>query len=280
MNSFSVRHPLTVYFSMAYLIAWGAILLINFCNGLQYFHGENVLSTGISGRIMIVWLVMIAAPAIAGVFLKWIVDGKDGVKELFLSISRWKVSAGWYAAAVLTTPVLLIPIIYSFVLVSKNYIPGLLLVSGIGGGLIGGFLEETGWTGFALPKLQLKYTPFVAGIILGVIHAIWHLPADYLGSISFYKEFYVVHFLLWIVALIAFRLLVVWIYNHSKSLLLAQLTHASFTGSQLIFGPPAATAAQAVLWYGVFTAALCLVVVIIILKDNKSFFQKIGLSKT
>ena len=274
MNVFFKRYPLFAYFALAYSIAWGGILIINFYSGFHLFHGESVLSKGIGGQLMGVWLVMLSAPCIAGLFLKRMVDGKEGVKQLFSSMTRWKVSIRWYIAALLIIPALLVPIIYSLVLISKNYAPGLMVAMGIGAGLIGGFFDEIGWTGFALPKLQSKYTPFIAGIILGIIHTFWHLFADYLGGISFYKELYLFHFLLWIIALTAFRLLAVWIYNHSKSLLLAQLTHASFTGSQLIFGPPAATPTEAVLWYGAFTAALCIVVSIIILKDKKLFFQK------
>ena len=51
----------------------------------------------------------------------------------------------------------------------------------------------------------------------------------------------------------------VWIYDHSESLLLAQLTHASFTGSLLLLSPPAASAADNVLWHAVFTPALWVV---------------------
>jgi len=274
MKAFFKKYPLFAYFILAFSIAWGGILLINFYSRFSLFHGENVLSQGISGQLMLIWLVMIAAPAITGLFLKRMVDDKEGLQKLLSLMVRWKVSIQWYAAAVLIFPALLVLIIYSFVLVSANYTPGLMFATGIGAGLVGGFLEEIGWTGFALPKLQLKYTPFITGIILGFIHAVWHLPGDYLGGISFYNELYLFHFLLWILALIAFRLLVIWIYNHSKSLLLAQLAHASFTGCQLIFGPPAATTSESILWYGIFAATLCIVVTVIIFKDERLFFQK------
>jgi membrane protease YdiL (CAAX protease family) len=278
MKTFLKEHSLFVYCALAYSIAWAGILLINFYSGFHLFDGESVLSKGISGHVMLIWVVMLSAPCIAGLSLKRVVDGKTGIQQLFSSMSRWKVSIRWYAAALLIIPVLLVPVIYSFTLISKNYSPGLMVATGIGAGFVGGFFEEIGWTGFALPKLQLKYTPFVAGIILGIIHAFWHLLADYLGGINFYRDLYFLHFLLWIIALTAFRLLVVWIYNHSKSLFLAQLMHASFTGSQLIFGPPAVTAQEAVLWYSVFTVALCIVVFIIVIKDKKLFFKKIAVA--
>lgn len=274
MKAFLKHYPLVAYFTLAYFISWGGIFLIILFNGSQEFRGESVLSEGIRGQLMIAWLLMLAGAAIAGLFLKRMVDGKSGLQQLLSHMTRWKVSVGWYAAALLITPALLISVIYSFVLISENYTPGLMFGTGIMAGLIGGFLEEIGWTGFALPRLQLKYTPFTAAIILGIIHSIWHLFADYIGSISFYKGIYIFHFLLWIIALTAFRLLAVWIYNHTNSLLLVQLTHAGFTGSQLIFGPPAVTPSESVLWYSVFAAVLCIVVTLIILKDRDIFFLK------
>lgn len=37
--------------------------------------------------------------------------------------------------------------------------------------------EETGWRGFALPRLLTRFPPSMAAIVLGVIWAIWHAPA-------------------------------------------------------------------------------------------------------
>ena len=44
-----------------------------------------------------------------------------------------------------------------------------------------GPIEEFGWRGLALPLLQRKFSPFWAGLILGCIWGVWHIPA-FLGS--------------------------------------------------------------------------------------------------
>lgn len=272
MKAIIQRHPLTAYFLLAFFIPWSVILYVS--DGLKPFQGEGVLSQSVSAKLMLVWLAMLAGPAIAGLLLKRIVDGKEGLKEMVSQMLRWKTGIRWYLAALCLFPLLVATGINALTLVSPDFRPGMMVAMGIAAGLIGGFFEEIGWTGFALPRLQLKYSPFVAGLILGPIHTVWHLPADYWGGIDHYGGWYLLHFLLWIAALTAFRLIAVWIYNGSNSLLMAQLAHGSYTGSQLVFGPPALSASQDILWYTVFSVALCAVTAIIIFREKRMFFQR------
>ena len=58
----------------------------------------------------------------------------------------------------------------------------------------------------------------------------------------------------------AMRVIISWLYSHTKSVLLAQLMHVFSTGSLVVFSPPAATAPQEAFWYAVYAAALWLLV--------------------
>ena len=56
--------------------------------------------------------------------------------------------------------------------------------------LLGGGQEEFGWRGYALPILESKFGIWFANIILGIIHAFWHLPLWFItGSSQSYMNF-------------------------------------------------------------------------------------------
>ena len=65
------------------------------------------------------------------------------------------------------------------------FIPYLLMMIFLGGGQ-----EEFGWRGYALPILEKKFGIWFANIILGVIHALWHLPLWFItGTSQTYMNF-------------------------------------------------------------------------------------------
>jgi membrane protease YdiL (CAAX protease family) len=57
--------------------------------------------------------------------------------------------------------------------VTHDKLPFLLV--GTAPGLLVGFLEELGWTGFAIPRLRLRYGVVITGLIAGVLWGAWHL---------------------------------------------------------------------------------------------------------
>jgi membrane protease YdiL (CAAX protease family) len=60
--------------------------------------------------------------------------------------------------------------------------PWYLVLPALAQALLLGPIEEFGWRGFALPLLQRRFAPFWAGLILGIIWAIWHIPAFLLSG--------------------------------------------------------------------------------------------------
>lgn len=149
----------------------------------------------------LVFLAMAAGPSLASILLTGITDRREGLRGLLSRMSRWRVNIVWYGIALLITPLLLITILASLTLISPVFIPGIITTSdkitllffSFVGGLAAGFFEELGWTGFAVPKMQLRYGAYVTSLMLGLIWAMWHFLADFWGSYAAFGLLYVPH---------------------------------------------------------------------------------------
>ena len=80
-----------------------------------------------------------------------------------------------------------------------------------------GAQEEPGWRGFALPRLQQKYSPLKATLVLGLMWGVWHVPLY--GPVGFVVPLVLAFFY-------------TWLFNRTGSTLMAILLHASFTPAQ------------------------------------------------
>jgi membrane protease YdiL (CAAX protease family) len=87
-----------------------------------------------------------------------------------------------------------------------------------------GLGEETGWRGFALPRMLERAGPIVASLVLGVIWALWHLPLFWtVGNPNYGRSF-----VLLLLELPAMSVLYTWLFQHTAgSAFLAILFHAS-----------------------------------------------------
>lgn len=86
----------------------------------------------------------------------------------------------------------------------------------------GGLNEETGWRGFVLPRLQARYSPLVATLVIWLVHAVWELPGDVLFSGSSWPA---VSRLIWMPS---WSILFMWVFNRTNGSILApMLFHAS-----------------------------------------------------
>lgn len=76
--------------------------------------------------------------------------------------------------------------------------------------------EETGWRGFAQPRLQARFNPLTASMIIGFLWGVWHLPLWRAETGSLTDE----HIILIIFHIIN-GVLFAWLYNRSKASILA-----------------------------------------------------------
>ena len=86
--------------------------------------------------------------------------------------------------------------------------------------------EELGWRGYALNILQKKYIPLKAGLIVGILWGLWHLPLMiFSGYVGFELVYYILAFM---IAMISFSVVITFFYNKSKNILIAMWMHFWF----------------------------------------------------
>lgn len=179
-------------------------------------------------------LVVLAAFVMASAF-----SNKNSIRSLLKPYLNWRVSWIWYVIAIgiwpgitlignalgewIGLPILAMP--------TRPDVPLALavLVSFVWALFFNGSLgEEAGWRGFALPRLQQKYSPLISSIILGLIWGAFH-------SIFYFISLHgKVWFMFWVrLGDIALAILFTWLYNRTKgkSLLPALLLHASMNAT-------------------------------------------------
>jgi membrane protease YdiL (CAAX protease family) len=246
------RWPLTGFFVLAYGISWGGILVVLARTGFDLVR-LRPMDTGL------IFVLMLLGPGIAGIACTALLDGRAGLRDLRFRLARWRVRGRWYAVALFTMPVVLLAVLLPLSAVDPAFSPRFqwpLLALG----LVAGSFEEIGWTGFATPHLLARQRSFVAGLVLGLAWALWHGLVDFRQNFHALGMAWLLEFaLLYMAALTGYRLLMTWVYLHTRSLLLAMLMHASYTGWLLALYP-ATSFGQGLAWQGAFAAMLWLFV--------------------
>jgi membrane protease YdiL (CAAX protease family) len=256
------RYPIASYFVLTFIISWGGSII--FAGG-QFLRKE--IMTFEEGRNMA--LIVLAGPFISGLLSTYLLEGRVGLRNLFSRMFKWRVGAGWYGTALLIFPILILTVLLSLsTFYSSDFAPNF-VAFGIVGGLMAGFIEETGWMGYAFPKMKLKYGTIRATILLGLIHGVWHVAADVLGAYHTNGVYWLPRFVvMWMVAMVAMRVILVWIYTNTGSLLLAQLTHASSTGF-LIMLSPSTTPANETFWWAIYAVVIWLAAAVVLVRYGK-----------
>lgn len=245
-KAFVRQHPVPTYYVLAFAISWGAILLI-------VGPGGFLTTTSTSPSFAVAGPVSVLGPALAGLLLTGIVDGRAGFRDLLSRLRRWRVGVRWYAVALLTAPLVSTAIVVALSLTSPAFAPAIvttedkagLLLTAVAAGLWVAVGEELGWTGFAMPRLRLRHGIVATGLIVGVLWGAWHLPL-FAGSAATSGEippalFLAVMLFGW---LVPYRVLMVWVYDRTQSLLVAMLMHLPIVVVALVLDAGAASGEQ------------------------------------
>lgn len=250
--NFIKKNPVVSYFICTFLISWGAILALIVLNGMPATVAEA------QAQLPLAIMTFLLGPCISGLVMTGLVHGRDGYRDLWSRMLKWRVGIKWYAIALLTAPLVFIAVHYLLYLFSPVYLPGFLspnnsgvLFLGIMSGMMVGILEEIGWFGFAIPEMRKRYDLLAVGLIVGLIWGAWHIMANDIWAIKTYSGkmptvlyaiFSGLSFL--IGQLPPFRILMVWAYERTGSLFLMMVMHFSLTACSISFAPIAMTGWQ------------------------------------
>jgi membrane protease YdiL (CAAX protease family) len=180
---------------------------------------------------------ILAGPTLAAFIMTATTEGREGVRRLLGRYVLWRVGLRWYLFALLGIPLIMVlgTMVYSMELPNLgalggpsyllSYLGYFALVTLLGGPL----LEEGGWRGFALPRMERLHGPLLASLILGVLWALWHLPEFLVPSWAASSGGGgVLGITLFTLTAITFTIVITWVFNNTRaSLLLAILVHAS-----------------------------------------------------
>ena len=225
-RSWLARHPLLGFFSLAILIGW-LIPLPSLFLDLPFKPFQTVGAFG---------------PLIAAVIVT-ASNGKEELKSLLRRMLNFRFGIGQYLIAIfgyvllyllvagLSGAPLAASISEKWTLILTLYLPALFTIY-----LINPIGEETGWTGFALYHLQKRFSPWLGAVILGVVWAVWHLPAYFVPSEM--GAFNPVGFVIFPLSAIFSRIIWTWLTNTARgSGIAAILLHASSNAVSLALIP-------------------------------------------
>ena len=246
VRAFIKQHAVLTFYILVFALSWGPTLIIGGPGALLdtgALLGTGAQPTSAAGLGLFAYLVTLTDPliiALAGILVIALASGRAGLRDLRSRLFRWRVGVRWYAVALLTTPLLWTAILFALSLTSRAFLPAIitasdktsLLVSGLVVGLVVGlvdsFFEEIGWTGFATPEVRKRHGLLATGLIVGLPWAALHLPL-YAGQASSSGPvppvlYVAVSLFSWMPA---YRVLMVWVYDHTQSVLVAMLMHLS-----------------------------------------------------
>jgi len=282
MIIFIKQHPVLSYYLLVFAISWGGMLILIGGPGNipgTYEQAESLFMPAL--------LIMFAGPFISGILMNFLIDGKKGLHQLLSHLLQWRTEGKWYVIAVFTGPLLVVAVIFGLSFFNQEFLPGILttqnklslVIFGIFWGLIGGGLfEETGWTGFAQPQLRKRYSILATGFIMGILWGIWHFmiafwASNYLKGADSWTMFVASFLAFYLLALPAYRILLVFIYDRTKSLPVIMIMHAFLSASTIIFQPSSA-GKIALIWNLVLGIILWIVVILVVTTNRLHFMQK------
>lgn len=221
-----------LFFAFAYAFSW----LFWIPNALLA-HGV-ALPAALAGFLAAPLNPAAFGPLVSAVVLTLRREGGRGVLRLLQRGVDFRFPKVWLAPILLLPPVVFGGAIVAALLAAGRE-PDLSVLSNPAYALIGFFVilftsgplqEEFGWRGYALPRLQTRWNPLAASVILGIFWWLWHLPAVFIPGRFMADN--LPTFLALGVVIVLTSVLFGWVYNHTGgSVAAALLLHTAMNWS-------------------------------------------------
>jgi uncharacterized protein len=219
----SIRRPPSARTELAFFftVALGATWLLQ----LPVVLAQRGLLSGGVESYMLPALLGGFSPLIAAVLAARRETGREGVRHLFRSLRPSKLSPFWYVGALLAFGAIHVAGVAAYRLFGEAHRVRWLYLPETAQHVVAMVLvpltEEPGWRGYALPRLQARFGPVRASLLLGVLWAAWHAMMFLFSGPS------AAAFTIAALNIVAGSLVFSWLYNRTNgSLLIAILAHA------------------------------------------------------
>lgn len=251
------------YCVVTFVISWGGIFLLIGPGAVTLDAANLPILLGLG------YVAMLLGPSVAAVAVTAALDGRPGLRALRDSLVTWRFAGRWWAIGALTAPVSITALLFALSFASPGYVPRL-VVEGDRAALLGyvavsatltGVFEELGWTGFVVRTLLSRHGVVRTGVIVGLLMAAWNFLIVYVKELSLPTPgvlglgiVLAVGLLTWQVA---YRVLMVWVYDRTRSLLLAMLMQTSLVAAWTALTPLGLDQTTLVIFYILLTAIWC-----------------------
>ena len=257
LSNWTKRHSLAAYFLLAFAISWVLIspLVLQGVGWLPIPLSPNWHFLGALG------------PLLAALIVTRVAGGKSGLRELAGRLRQGRIGPVWLLIVFLSPFLLFVVSILAVriagdpwpdfgKLASPDYANFGWIFGSILSAISYGIGEETGWRGFALPRLQARRGALSATFILCLFWALWHIP------MFFYRfEFGVVQVVGFFIGLFAGAIWLTFLYNSTGGSVFAVATWHMLWNIVNIIGLVVAENAVSVMSAIVMVAAVVIIIV-------------------
>jgi membrane protease YdiL (CAAX protease family) len=167
------RHPLISFFVLAYAFAWLCYLpAIMTTTGLGIIHANVPLKLFLELGAL--------SPTIAAFCVQWLTEHNFKICLLYTSWKRALLGLlmGFALAmfAIVVLPAFALSKTSPLALHWSEFVTVSTWGAYLSSFITGPINEEPGWRGFALPRMQARFGPLAASLLLGLLWAVWHFP--------------------------------------------------------------------------------------------------------